>query len=168
MVQRWQLRYLDGYQASLEGNQAKGAQVLRDVVDHSGDAALVTRATAKLITGLAIDHHCEEAFKLANTLMVDLPQVTDSNAHAQALHAIVQMLDLAGEPDQALKYARQLDPEAASPENRCGNYSCKLDAMSCSSTLAAEDPGLRRAIAVCLADKQDVYANTLLSIVQTC
>lgn len=159
--QRWHLRYLDAYQASLEGSFAKEVPILRDVIDHSGDAALATRATAKLITSLAINHHYEEAFQLANTLMVDLPQVTDSNAHAQALRAIVQMLDLAGEPDQALKYAQQLDPEGASPDNRCGNYSYKINAISYSVTLSPEDPRLRRAIAMCLGDNQTVYANTL-------
>ncbi len=156
-AQRWHLRYLDAY---LEGNVAKETPILRDVIDHSGDAALATRAIAKLITSLAINHQYEEAFKLANTLMVDLPQVTDSNARAQALRAIVQMLDLAGEPDEALKYAQQLDPERASPENRCANYSYKINAISYAVTLSSGDPGLRQAIAVCLADKQDVYANT--------
>lgn len=160
-AQRWYLRYLDAYQASLEGNLAKETPILHDIIDHSGDAALTIRATAKLITSLTIDHHYEEAFKLANKLMVDLPQVTDGNAHAQALRAIVQMLDLAGEPEQALKYAQELDPEAASPENRCANYSYKINAISFAVTLSSDDPGLRRAIAVCLADKQDVYANTL-------
>ena len=160
-AQRWHLRYLDAYQASLEGSLAKEAPFLHDIIDHSGDAALATRATAKLITSLAINHHYEEAFRLANTLMVDLPQVTDGNAHAQALRAIVQMLDLAGEPDQALKYAQQLDPEGASPENRCGNYSYKINAISYSETLSSEDPRLHRAIAMCLADKQTVYADTL-------
>lgn len=160
-AQQWHLRYLDASQASLDGSLAKDAPILRDVIDHSGDAALATRATAKLITSLAINHQYEEAFKLANGLMVDLPNVTDSNAHAQALRAIVQMLDLAGEPEQALKYAEQLDPERASPENRCANYSYKINAISYASTLPSDDPGLRRAIAVCLADKQDVYANTL-------
>ncbi|HWU77650.1 MAG TPA: GGDEF domain-containing protein [Rhodanobacter sp.] len=160
-AQRWQLRYLDAYQASLEGNLTKEAPILHDIIDHSGDAALMTRATAKLITGLAIDHHYEEAFKLANALMAELPQVTDANARAQALRAIVQMLDLAGATDQALKYARQLDPEGASLENRCGNYSYKINAISFAVTLSSDDPGLRRAIAVCLADKQSVYADTL-------
>ena len=160
-AQRWHLRYLDASLASLEGSVANEAPILRDIIDHSGDAALATRATAKLITSLAINHHYEEAFQLANTLMVDLPQVTDSNAHAQALRAIVQMLDLAGESDQALKYAQQLDPERASPENRCANYSYKINAISYAVTLSSEDPGLRRAIAMCLADKQTVYADTL-------
>lgn len=160
-AQRWHLRYLDAYLASLGGNLAKEIPILQDIIDHSGDAALATRATAKLITSLAINHQYEEAFKLANTLMVNLPQVTDSNARAQALRAIVQMLGLAGESDQAMKYAQQLDPEKASPENRCANYSYKINAISYVVTLSSKDPRLQRAIDVCLADKQDVYANTM-------
>lgn len=160
-AQRWHLRYLDAYQASLEGNLAKDAPLLREVIAHSGDAALAIRATAKLITSLAINHHYEEAFQLANALMVDLPRVADSDAHAQALRAIVQMLDLAGETEQALKYAEQLNPEEASPENRCGNYSYKINAISYAETISSDDPRLQRAIAICLADHQTVYANTL-------
>jgi diguanylate cyclase (GGDEF)-like protein len=160
-AQRWHLRYLDAYQASLEGRLARDEPLLRDVIDHSGDAALSTRATAKLITSLAINHQYEEAFKLANTLMVDLPKVNDSSAHAQALRSIVQMLDLAGEPDQALRYAQQLDPEGASEGNRCGNYSYKINAIGYVSALSSEDPRLHQAIAVCLADGQAVFANTL-------
>lgn len=157
-AQRWHLRYLDAYRASLEGHLALAEPVLRDVIAHSGDPALATRATAKLINSLAINHRYEEAFKLANALMADLPRATDSSAHAEALRSIVQMLGLAGESDRALKYAQQLDPERASAENRCGNYSYKVNAIV---TLSSEDPGLRRAIAVCLADKQAVFANTL-------
>ncbi len=143
------------------GDFAKAAPILRDVINHSGDPALATLATAKLITSLAINHQYEEAFQLANTLMVDLPHVTDDKAHAQALRSIVQMLDVAGESDQALKYAQQLKLEEASPENRCGNYQYKINAISYSVTLSSKDPMLLRAIAVCLADNQMVYANTL-------
>lgn len=160
-MQRWHLRYLEAWQAAYSGNLAGATPLLRGVIDHAGESALVTKASALLINVLSRNHHYEEAFKLANTLMVELPQVADSNAHEQALRAIVQMLDLAGEFDQALKYAQQLDTPKASPENRCANYQYKINATSYVITLSSEDPGLLRAIAMCLADKQTVYANTL-------
>lgn len=160
-AQQWHLLYLDACLASLEGDVAKDAPMLREIIDHSGDEVLVTRATAKLINSQAINHHYEEAFKLANTLMVVLPRITDSNANSQALRAIVQTLDLAGEPGQALKYAKQLNLEVASREIRCMNYAAKINAESYAFTLSSEDPGLLRAIAMCLADEQPVFANTL-------
>ncbi|MFC5524326.1 diguanylate cyclase [Rhodanobacter ginsengisoli] len=160
-MQQWHLRYLEAWRAAYSGNLAVATPLLHNVIDHAGESALVTRASALLINVLSRDHHYEEAYELANTLMVDLPRATDSNARAEALRAIVQMLDLAGESDRALKYARQLNPGEASPENRCANYSYKINATSYVTTLSSQDPGLRRAIAICLADKQTVYADTL-------
>ncbi len=160
-AQRWHLRYLDACQASLQGSVAKDAPILQDIIEHSGDPVLVTRATAKLITSLAISHQYEEAFKLANTLMIGLPQVTDVSARAQALRSIIQMLRLAGDPGQALKYARQLDPDRVPSEDRCATYSYKVNAISGAVTLSSADPELLRAIAICLADKQAIFANTL-------
>jgi tetratricopeptide (TPR) repeat protein len=160
-AQRWHLRYLDACQASLQGSVAKDAPILQDIIDHSGDPVLVTRASARLMNSLAYSRHYEQAFKLANTLTADLPQVTDINARAEVLRSIIQMLGLAGEHDQALKYAQQLDPERMPRESRCATYSYKLNAISGAVTLSSADPGLLRGIATCLADKQVVFANTL-------
>lgn len=160
-AQRWHLRYLDACQTSLEGNLAKDAPILQDIIDHSGDPALVTRASAKLINSLAYNRHYEQAFTLANTLTAALPQVTDISARAEALRSIVQMLGLAGEHDQALKYVRQLDPERMPRESRCATYSYKVNAISSAVTISSADPELLRAIAICLADRQVIFANTL-------
>ena len=160
-AQRWHLRYLDASQASLQADVAKDAPILQDVIDHSGDPVLVTRASASLITILAYNRHYEQAFRLANTLTANLPKVTDINARAQALRSIIQMLGLAGEHDQALKYVQQLHPERMPPESRCATYSYKVNAISSAVTLSSADPELLRAIAICLADKQVVFANTL-------
>lgn len=160
-AQRWHLRYLDACQASLQASLAKDAPILQDIIDHSGDPVLVTRASAKLIFSLAYNRHYEQAFKLANTLTADLPQVTDINARAEALRSIIQMLSLAGEHDQALKYVQQLEPERMPRESRCATYSYKVNAISSAVTLSSADPELLRAIAICLADKQVVFANTL-------
>ena len=160
-AQRWHLRYLDASQASLQADVAKDAPILQDVIDHSGDPVLVTRASASLITILAYNRHYEQAFRLANTLTANLPKVSDINARAQALRSIIQMLGLAGEHDQALKYVQQLHPERMPPESRCATYSYKVNAVSSAVTLSSADPELLRAIAICLADKQVVFANTL-------
>ncbi|MGP1666985.1 MAG: GGDEF domain-containing protein, partial [Rhodanobacter sp.] len=61
----------------------------------------------------------------------------------------------------ALKYAVQLAPETAAPESRCANYSYKINAQSYVAAIPSQDPELHRAIDVCLADGQAVYANTL-------
>jgi diguanylate cyclase (GGDEF)-like protein len=160
-AQRWHLRYLDACQMSLQASLAKEGPILQDIIDHSGDPVLVTRASAKLIFSLAYNRHYEQAFKLANTLTADLPQVTDTNARAEALRSIIQMLGLAGEHEQSLKYVQQLAPERMPLASRCATYSYKVNAISSAVRLSSTDPELLKAIDICLADRQVVFANTL-------
>ncbi len=146
---------------SLQGSLAKDGPILQDIIDHSGDPVLVTRASAKLIFSLAYNRQYERAFKLANTLTANLPEVTNVDARAEALRSIIQMLGLAGEHDQQLKYIKQLDPKGMSRESQCATYSYKVNAISSAVQISSADPDLLQAIAFCLADKQVVFANTL-------
>jgi diguanylate cyclase (GGDEF)-like protein len=146
---------------SLQGSLAKDGPILQDIIDHSGDPVLVTRASAKLIFSLAYNRQYERAFKLANTLTANLPEVTNVDARAEALRSIIQMLGLAVEHDQQLKYIKQLDPKGMSRESQCATYSYKVNAISSAVQISSADPDLLQAIAFCLADKQVVFANTL-------
>lgn len=160
-AQRWHLRYLDARQASLGGNLDGAAALLREIIDHSGDRNLAIRSTALLISVLAIGHHYVGAYKLANDLSVSLPEIADPLVRATALRSIIQMLSLAGQNDQALDYVRKLSAEHVPGESPCASYSYELNALSAANQLVPANPELHRAISICLADKQIVYANTL-------
>lgn len=160
-TQRWHLRYLEAWQAAYSGNLAASIPLLQSVIAHAGESALVTRASALLINVLSRDHQYEEAYELANTLTLSLPEVSDVEARGESLRAIIQMLGLAGQSEQAVIYARQLRREPVTVESRCANYSYELNAKPPSTEFSSNNPELRRAISVCLADKQVVYANTL-------
>ena len=45
--ERWQLRYLDAWQASFQNDYANADPMLRDIIGHSGDPALVAKASAE-------------------------------------------------------------------------------------------------------------------------
>ena len=94
--ERWHLKYLDAYEASLEGNFAAAEMPLRDVIDHSGNPALAAKASSALLTNLAASHRYEEAFTLAHQLTSELPHIQDQSARFAALGTLSQMLNLAG------------------------------------------------------------------------
>ena len=72
--QRWYVRYLDAWEAMFEGDYAKSETQLKDIIAHSGEDALATRASALLLTNLGINRRYEEAFGIANELAAKLPE----------------------------------------------------------------------------------------------
>ncbi len=160
-TQRWHLLYLEAWRAAYAGELTQAAHMLHNIIDNSGDAALVNRASALLINVLSRDHQYEEAYKLANALTVGLPKITDPDVRGETLRAIIQMLGLAGQPDQAEIYVRQLGAEPVTMASRCANYSYEVSAQDSAGKLSSNSLELHRAISTCLGDKQMVYANTL-------
>ncbi len=160
-AQRWHLRYLEAWEAAYAGDLPKASAILRDIINQSGDEIFTTRASALLINVLSRDRQYETAYELANTLMVNLPRIAEEDVRGEALRAIIQMLGLAGQNDQALKYARQLESEIPPGKSRCAAYSYELNALDAAGKLSPKNPGLQRAIDMCLDEKQEVYANTL-------
>src|SRR5580704_8636492 len=51
--EQWHLRYLDAWETMFEGQYAKSEAELRDVIGHSGDAALAAKASGLLMNNLA-------------------------------------------------------------------------------------------------------------------
>src|SRR5690242_2707808 len=72
-AEQWHLRYLDAWEIMYEGHDTQAAARLRDVIDHSGDAVLATKASALLLSNLGFNRHYEEAYELANRLATGLP-----------------------------------------------------------------------------------------------
>jgi len=159
--QHWHLKYLEAWQAAFEGHLSRATPILQAIVEHSGDPALATRATALRINILTRGHRYEKAYTLANKLMAGLPKVTDATARAAAYRQIIQMLGSAGQYGQAGQYARQLLGELGPGGDRCAAYTYEINVLFLANKLSATTPELRKAIDRCLADKESVYANTL-------
>ena len=159
--EQWHLRFLEAWETMFEGDYAKSLTQLHDVIDHSGDTTLATKASALLLFDLAANRRYEEAFALANRLTVGLAKVTDPQARFLLLMNLSQMLDLAGQTDLAIQYARMMEGAIPPGENLCRPLSLQAAALYNGKRLTSSGPVLQRAIDICTAGQQPIIAETM-------
>ncbi|WP_232823570.1 GGDEF domain-containing protein [Dyella sp. C9] len=159
--ERWQFRYLDGWETSFQGDYAHAEPVLRDVIGHSGDPALVTKASAVLMGDLGRNKRYDEAFELANGLVAGLPQTQDKLARFVALSYLSQLLRSAGQYDLAAKYARDMAQELPPGESACKPMTILLSVLYDSHKLSSSSPELQRGVETCQAARDSVFTNTI-------
>ena len=159
--QRWQLRYLDAWQAAFMGDYPRAEAMLRDVMQHADDRTLAAKATALLMSNLAFGRRYEEAYALANRLVADLPQIDNRAGRFIVLANLSQLLNFAGQTDQALNYARMMEGTLPPGESLCDPLSKQAAALDSGNRLRSSSPELRQAIDACLAAGQPVFANAM-------
>jgi diguanylate cyclase (GGDEF)-like protein len=159
--EQWHLRYLDAWETVFEGNYAKSEPQLHDIIAHAGNAALATKASALLLTILAINHRYEEAFSLANNLAANLPSVTDPLARFLLLMNLSQMLNLAGQTDLAIQYAQMMEKSLPPGETLCRPLSQEIAALYDAKRLSSSSPELKHAVDICAAARQPVLIYNL-------
>jgi diguanylate cyclase (GGDEF)-like protein len=158
---RWHLRYLDGWQASYQGDYASADPMLQDVIDHSGDPALVTKATAILMDDMGSTKRYAQAFELANRLVIDLPKIQDKLARFLALEYVSQLLRSAGQYDLAAEYAREMDQARPPGVTSCQSITALLIALYDSRQLTSTSAELQRGLAACQAGGEPVFIDTI-------
>jgi len=157
--QQWQLRYLDAWETAFQGDYVKAEGQLRNVIDHSGDMTLATKASALLMGNMAINHRYEEAFQLANQLVTDLPKIKDRLARFIVLLNLSQLLGSAGQNDLAIKYARMMEDGLPPGETLCNPFAQEVLSLYYSKQLTSSSPELQRTIDTCRSSGQPIYAN---------
>lgn len=157
--QQWQLRYLDAWETAFQGDYVKAEGQLRNVIDHSGDMTLATKASALLMGNMAINHRYEEAFQLANQLVTDLPKVKDRLARFIVLLNLSQLLGSAGQNDLAIKYARMMEDAPPPGETLCNPFAQEVLSLYYSKKLTSSSPELQQTIDTCRSSGQPVYVN---------
>lgn len=160
-AEQWHLRYLDAWETMFEGDYAKSKTELRDVIDHSGDETLATKASALLLSNLGANRRYEEAFELANRLTTDLPRISDPQARFTLLINLSQMLDYAGQTDLAIQYARLAEDGIPPGDNICNPLSMQVAALYNGKRLTSASPELSRAIDACVAAREPVFTNIM-------
>jgi diguanylate cyclase (GGDEF)-like protein len=160
-TQQWRLRLLDAWQASFEGNYAKAEPLLREVAAHPGDLDQQSLANGILLNILAIQHHDEEAFILADHLAASLPQLHDRHAISVVLSQLSQLMASAGQVDPAASYARQMERFNPPGESLCRPYVYLFGALNAKDDLPPTDPIYRKAIDACVAAGEPLYAETV-------
>lgn len=161
--QRWHLRLLDAWLPSFEGDFGKADRMLYDVMDHSGSRSLSTRAMALLVQDKFLSHQYVEAYALANTLMAELPKVTDPVARMEGMSRVITMLNMSvvGQYDLALQFARQMKTRFPSGVGQCHADMLEVKSLLYAGKLAATDPRFQRSIDECLAVGQLLTVSSL-------
>ena len=159
--ERWQLRYLDAYQASFEGDYANAETMLRDIIDHSGDSILMTKASAVLMNDMGSSKRYTEAFELANRLVADLPKMQDQLTRFQVLFYLSQLLKSAGQYDLAANYARDMMQMLPAGETSCKPQAMLLHVFHESHQLTSTTPELQQGIEICQNAGEPVITDSL-------
>lgn len=161
-AEEWHLRYLDAWESLFEGSYTRSEAQLTDVIEHSGDATLVTKASALLLSNLAFNRRYEEAFALANRLATTLPTVSDPLARSMLISNLSQMMTFAGQSDLAIKYADMAESTVPAGESGCQAAWQKAVALYGGKRLTSSSPELKRAVDACVAAREKVVANSAL------
>jgi diguanylate cyclase (GGDEF)-like protein len=159
--ERWQLRYLDAWQASFRGDYAHADPLLRDLIDHSGDPVLVTKASAMLMNDMGSNKRYVEAFELANRLVADLPKTQDKLARFMVLFYVSQVLRSAGQYDLAANYARDMMQALSPGETPCKPLTMLISVLYENHKLTSSSAELQQGIDACQAAGEPVYTDTI-------
>jgi diguanylate cyclase (GGDEF)-like protein len=159
--ERWQLRYLDAWQASFHGDYANADPMLRDVIDHSGDSALVAKASAVLMGDMGSNKRYEEAFELANRSVANLPQTQDTLARFMVLSYVAQLIRSAGQYDLAEKYVREMAQTRPPGVTPCQPMALLLTVLYSSHKLTSSSAELQRGIDACQAAGEPVFSEAI-------
>jgi diguanylate cyclase (GGDEF)-like protein len=159
-AEQWHLRYLDAFESSMGGKFAAAEKPLHDVIDHSGDPILATKASALLMNNLAVSRRYEDAFKLAQQLTIDLPRIQDQAVRLQVLSYLSQTLNLAGQTDLAIKYAHMMEDTVPSATTSCYSRSKLVAALYNAKRLTSSSPELKQVIDTCEAARQPIMTTT--------
>ena len=160
--EQWRVRYLDAWETMFGGDYAKSEVQFNEIIKHSGDAILATKASALLLTNLAFNRRYEEAFALANRLAGTLPSVTDPLARSMLLTNLSQMMTFADQTDLAVKYAEMAEGAIAPGETVCRAAWHKAAALYGGKRLKSFSPELKRAVDTCAASHDKVTTNSAL------
>jgi len=160
-IERWQLHYLDAWQGAFQGNYAYADTILRDIIEHSGDPILVTKASALLMNDMGSNKHYAEAFALANKLVTDLPNTQDKLARFQVLLYVSQLLRSAGQYDLAVNYIREIMQTLPSGESSCKPQAMLMSVFYESHRITSSSPELQQAIDVCQSANEPVIADAI-------
>ncbi|MFK2892910.1 GGDEF domain-containing protein [Dyella flagellata] len=159
--EQWHLRYLNAWESIYEGSSGKSEPELHQIIDRSGDPALIAKASSLMLKILSTNRRYEEAFALANHLASILPEVKDPSIRFLLLTNLSQTLDFADQTDLAVQYARMAGEAIPPGETACRPLAFQAAALYNGKRLTSTSSELRQAIDVCTNARQPVVANAM-------
>jgi diguanylate cyclase (GGDEF)-like protein len=158
---RWRVRYLDAWEAQFIGHYPEAEHIYRDIIDHSGDPVQTAKATGSLLHQLALNRRYEEALTLAEQAGPLLAALKDRGGRLSLLGNLSQSLNLAGQTDLAIRYARMMQEDLPPGETRCLPLALEMFARDQARTLRSDDPALAHTIDACSVADKPVYVNAM-------
>jgi len=159
-LEKWRLRYLQGWQDCYTGLEEQSRLILENVANQAPDAILRTEATGTLINVLGVGHHYQEAFEYLDKALDGLAQVTDKDARFHLLGEASQLLSDAGQYDLAESYASQIITDFPTGRNGCIGRTLQLHAELRGGRNKLPKKEFQDAIDRCLAIGEVVIADT--------
>ncbi|HEX7013300.1 MAG TPA: GGDEF domain-containing protein [Steroidobacteraceae bacterium] len=118
--ERYHLRYLLAWRHAYQGDYDTSVEQLHELREEAIDPVLRLRATATAANVLAIARQYQDAFVELNSLLAQLPEISDARAREQALAVVAFLYNQVGEYELGLKYAGILIEEGGSGACRGG------------------------------------------------
>ncbi|HEX5305179.1 MAG TPA: GGDEF domain-containing protein [Dyella sp.] len=166
-AQKWQLDYLDAQEASLQGNYDAANPPLQNVINHSGNRTLAAKASALLMNNLAMRHRYQEAFTLAQRLSENVPNLQDAATRLSVLTNLSQMLNLAGQNDLAIQYARMAEQSVPEGTKPCRPRFMLMAALYSAKKLTSSAPDLSKTTKLCEEAGQPIFVVATQLILST-
>jgi diguanylate cyclase (GGDEF)-like protein len=158
--QKWDLRYLEAWEAGYSGEVVKAKPLLEAVIKQTPDNAIRLHATATLVNILGFGHHYEEAFAELDQGLDSLPRVTDKNARFHLMSEASQLLIDAGQYDLAMGYADQIIADYPNGgRNRCIGMYMKVHALFLGGRMQAKDPLPQQGLETCGKIGENLWAD---------
>ncbi|HUA79859.1 MAG TPA: GGDEF domain-containing protein [Dyella sp.] len=160
-TQKWQLRYLEGWQAGYSGEYAKARTMLETIIRNTPDDAVRMHASAALVNILGYGHDYEDAYTRVDQALDQLPRVADIQARFHLLGEASQLLAGAGQYDLAANYADQIIRDYPGGRNQCIGMYLKLHANFLGGHLQEWDSHAQDAIKACLQFDEYLFADAV-------
>jgi diguanylate cyclase (GGDEF)-like protein len=155
------LRYLKGWNATIEGDDETAMSLLRQSIQQSHDVTLQFRARSTLMNLHELTRHYDAAYAELDRLVQLLPRVSDQGAREQALMNAAQLYRGVGQTDLSLRYAQALIDENWAGRGVCRGGQQKLAALYESGRLATVSAEAQAVTAACTKLGELGYANEI-------
>jgi diguanylate cyclase (GGDEF)-like protein len=148
-VQLEQLRYLQIYRMSLDGQFPQAIAALRELATEATDVSTRFRATAFLANNYAGTRDFAAGLDALNQALAMLPAIEDTNIRHQGYLAAAILYNQAGQYDLALRYVDTTLGEPASGRSRCIAGIMRLEALFALGRLPSDARGLDGSVEEC-------------------
>ncbi len=160
-AQKEYLRYLQGWNAVIEGDDETAMPLLQQSIQQSHDVTLQFRARSTLMNLQELTRHYDAAYAELDRLVQLLPRVSDKGAREQAMMNAAQLYRAVGQTDLSLRYAQALIDENWSGRGVCRGGQQKLAALYESGRLDTVSAEVTAVTAACVQLGEFVYANEI-------